>query len=129
MYRARAQRNAVAWLAILATCLLLIAPSISRVTATASMASSMGAMCGAQEQAGTRPSKDHHHTDVLDACAYCALVSHGTALGSAVVFSVPILPHAPAKVQLTGRSLATISVWRQPARGPPTRHTSALFPV
>ena len=119
MIRRRARRKTVAWLAMLAMCLLAIAPGISRILSTPSMAASMGEMCGDHEHHDAHDSKDHRHADALDACGYCVLVSHGTALGGTVVFSVPVLPAAPAAAQLTGRSTTIVRVWHQPARGPP----------
>lgn len=118
MSRARAQRKAVAWLAVLAAGLLLFAPTVSRVLLPASMDMAMGAMCG--EHGAAEPHSGHdHHADLLDACAYCALVSHGSLPLHAVAFSVPAIPAAPAAALPGGRSVAAIAVERLPARGPP----------
>lgn len=118
MSRAHAQRKAVAWLAVLAAGLLLFAPTVSRVLLPASMDMAMGAMCG--EHGAADPHSGHdHHADLLDACAYCALVSHGSLPLHAVAFSVPAIPAAPAAALPGGRSIAAIAVERLPARGPP----------
>ncbi|AIF47606.1 hypothetical protein HY57_10170 [Dyella japonica A8] len=116
----------VAWLAMLAIGLLVVAPSLSRITSTPSMAAAMGEMCDDHAHNDSPRPNDHRHADALDACAYCVLVSHGTALGGTVVFSVPPAPAAPAATPLTGRSITTVHVWRQPARGPPTRPVSVF---
>ena len=125
MARARAQRKAVAWLAVLAAGLLLFAPGVSRMLLPASMA--MAAMCGEHPHGDQHPDNSHH-TDPLNACAYCALVAHGTLPLDAVTFSVPAIPSAPAAVLPGGRSLTTLAVERLPARGPPGAHWS-LFAI
>nr|WP_233175457.1 DUF2946 domain-containing protein [Dyella sp. ASV24] len=120
MDRGRARRKLIAWLALLATCLLVVAPSVSRVAMAAPMAMSMEAMCGESQHAAPHSSRDHHHADVFDACAYCALVSHGTISSGVLAFFVPVIPSADLAASTTlpiGRALL---VQRRPARGPPS---------
>lgn len=126
MDRGRAQRKFVAWLALLATCLLVVAPSVSRVAMAAPMAMSMGDMCSADLHGATSPSRDHHHADALDACAYCALMSHGNVSSGALAFSVPAIPSADASTPSALPIGLAFLVQRQPARGPPSWSMSAF---
>lgn len=116
MDRGRARRKFVAWLALLATCLLVVAPSISRVA----MAAPMAAMCGGDQHAAPDPARDHHHADALDACAYCALVSHGTVSSGAWALSIPAIPPADATAPFALPIGTAHLVQRQRARGPPS---------
>jgi len=126
MIHGRARRKNIAWLAMLAMCLLVVAPSLSRILSSPSMPTSMDEMCSTHEHDAAHDTKDHRHADAMDACGYCVLVSHGTALGGTVAFSVPPLPVAPAATQLHGRRITIVRVWHQPARGPPFRRMSAF---
>lgn len=118
MHRGCAQRKSVAWLAVLAMCLLLFAPSISRVIPGDTSPMGMDSSCHEPMHGASHSSNDHHR-DAMDACGYCALASHGTVLRDTVVFSVPPMPAAPALVQQGGQSIVVTAVQRRLARGPP----------
>ncbi|WP_157971310.1 DUF2946 family protein [Dyella sp. C9] len=119
MHRTGTRRNVVAWLALWAACLLLFAPSISRLAMAANMDATMADMCGEHAQADEHSPAAHPGTDAMDACAYCALVSHGTVLGGTIVFTVPVLPGAPAIAPESGRRAAATAPRRRLARAPP----------
>ncbi|QAU23985.1 DUF2946 domain-containing protein [Dyella sp. M7H15-1] len=121
MHRGRAQHKSVAWLAMLAMCLLVFAPCISRIISGNAMALSMGMDGICSEHAHTTPhSPRDRHRDTMDACGYCVLISHGTMLCDTVVLCVPSMPLAFVfVVQPVGRRIAAAVVQRRLARGPP----------
>ncbi|WP_199100508.1 DUF2946 family protein [Dyella sp. ASV21] len=124
MGRGRVQRSAVAWLALWALCLLLVAPSVSRLHMAAGMPSGMGAMCG--DHGHAPPSTDPHHADALDACGYCVLIGHSPLLGGSIVFTVAALPGAPIKAFDDHQDASLAVARKQPARGPPAPALSTL---
>lgn len=100
MFRKRTQRGFIAWLAIAALGLLLVAPTISRTLAALSPAAVV-AVDGAAQDAGHDHTPTHHDPVVpsgLDACAYCVLMSHSPVLTAALM---PLLSIAPAALPAT----------------------------
>lgn len=119
MRRARRPHQAIAWLATLALCLLVLAPNVSRFVMATAMAADMGAMCEGHAHGGMPPAADPHHGDGLDACGYCTYATHNPALDARVVVVVAALPLAPPAARNTPYRAPRAIVHRPPARGPP----------
>lgn len=131
MLRRPARNRFVAWLAMLAICLLASAPTASRVIAAASAPAAAPVLSGGVEHAhaghadshGEQHADDQHpddgHADHMDACGYCTLAAHGSTLADAIVYTVPMLPAAPLAVAMDHRDVHVAAVRCPPARGPP----------
>ena len=100
MFRKRTQRGFIAWLAIAALGLLLVAPTISRTLAVLSPAA-MVCVDGAGHGASDIHTPAHHDPAIpsaLDACSYCVLMAHSPVLAAALM---PLLSIAPVSLPAT----------------------------
>ncbi|MHA6232977.1 DUF2946 family protein [Pseudomonas fluorescens group sp. PF-69] len=95
MPRTRTQRRFATWLAMLALGLLLFAPTVSR-TVQALEHSPDGAWCSEYTMGNAHhPSESGHAgSHVLDACAYCSLLSDNPALPWALAVLPALVPSA-----------------------------------
>ena len=120
VYRKRVQRGFIAWVALAALGLLLVAPTISRTLAALSTASSA---CVACPDAGMRDSHALHHDpavpSALDACAYCTLMSHSPVLTVALLSLLPVAPASLPATVLVVRAAPLLRPLDVRPRGPP----------
>nr|WP_165583142.1 DUF2946 domain-containing protein [Dyella soli] len=123
LIRNKAQRGYVAWLAMAALWLLVVAPSISRALPPAWTGPDLGAWCtghGLSEQHPS-PSSPDAPGPHADPCGYCVLLGHSPLLAAAPVVAPAALampPLRPAAVPaLHGHALPLLSA---NPRGPPS---------
>jgi hypothetical protein len=120
VFRKRAQRGFIAWMAFAALGLLLVAPTISRTLATLATASST---CVACPDEGMRDSHALHHDpaapSALDACAYCTLMSHNPVLTAALLSLLPVAPASLPATALVVRATPLLRPLDVRPRGPP----------
>ena len=121
MFRRKASRQVVSWLALLAMALIVVMPVISRVMPmpmTGSM-QGMGDACP-QRMAGEKHPAPADPADSTDRCGYCVLLGHQSILASSQVLH--LLPAAPGVAESTSlrvrRMDATPRLSADP-RGPP----------
>ncbi|MHA6204910.1 DUF2946 family protein [Dyella soli] len=103
MIRSRAHRRFVAWLAIAAMWLMIVAPAVSRTLPAAWSMPDLGAWCGDHNTNPTHPSSPQPHDFVLEKCGYCGLLSDSPTLTGAA-WHPPILP--PVVAMPHGRVIA-----------------------
>lgn len=127
MFRRRAPNKFVAWLAMLAICLLAAVPTVSRVIAATTVAAEIGCVEHVQSDHRHGKGEDQRPADGLDACSYCALAAHGSFLGSAIACVVPLVPAAPLAVAVDRRAVVVAAVRCPPARGPPAAASNAAL--
>ncbi|MEO5810651.1 MAG: DUF2946 family protein [Rhodanobacter sp.] len=121
MFRKRAQRGFIAWLAIAALGLLLVAPTISRTLAALSPASASCVLCSAQVAGDTHPAMHHDPATpfALDACAYCTLISHSPVLTAALMSLLPVAPTSLPATTPVVRPAPMLRPFDVRPRGPP----------
>ncbi|SFS16493.1 Protein of unknown function [Dyella sp. OK004] len=84
MIRLRTQRRFVAWLAMAAIWLTIVAPVISQTLPTAGPMPGMGMMCGEHVEHAGHPASPHPHVPSMEHCGYCSLLSHTPVLSGAI---------------------------------------------
>jgi hypothetical protein len=87
-----------AWLGLIAMWLIVFAPMVSQLVASARADEPVAALCSAEQ-----PSTPDHHTahDSLDACGYCSLLAHHVAappLPPVALFAFVVLSSADLPV-------------------------------
>ncbi|MFC5583179.1 DUF2946 domain-containing protein [Rhodanobacter terrae] len=122
VFRHKAFRQVVSWLALLAMALVVVMPAVSRVMP---MTASMPSMQGMAEACPQRTGEEKHPApghpaDPTDRCGYCVLFGHQSILASSHVLH--LLPAAPGAAESTPlpvrRKDATRRLSADP-RGPP----------
>lgn len=127
MSRKLTHQRFVAWLAIAAMWLMIVAPVVSRSLPDApsmpgmDMGTDMGASCpghGADAHHPSAPSEPSLH---MDHCGYCTLLGHSPLLsGHTIVFSPPALPVARVLPRWTFGTNYVEPVLSANPRGPPS---------
>ncbi len=82
MIRSRAHRRFVAWLAMAAMWLTIVAPVVSQTLSSSRSTPALGASCDGHADDMTHPSPPHGH--LMEQCGYCGLLSHSPTLTGAV---------------------------------------------
>jgi len=89
--RSRTHRRFVAWLAIAAIWLTIVAPVISQTLPAAWALPDLGPWCGGHAYDTTTPSAPSTPDHLLDKCGYCGLLSESPTLAS-VAWLPTVLP-------------------------------------
>ncbi|HEY9133128.1 MAG TPA: DUF2946 domain-containing protein [Dyella sp.] len=116
-----AQRRFVAWLAIAAMALLVLAPDISRYLVAAHAMPALAADCpehaGHADHAATPDPQAITHGD---ACGYCTLFGHTPVTPTVYRLAIPAAPWlATAPVQLPAARGGNTPIISAAPRGPP----------
>jgi hypothetical protein len=119
--RARTRKQSGTWLALLAMCLIVFAPLVSQMLASARAASPDAALCSAGPQI-------HSHAAVADdplaACGYCNLLATPAAPPPVAPSAAPWLPLLAAVVVLPAlrADFPTLPYFAGYPRAPPSAH-------
>jgi hypothetical protein len=113
-------KRCIAWLAMVAMWLTIVAPVVSRVLPDSQMSPALGAWCTGHVLSNQHPSSPSDPTSSLDHCGYCTLLGHSPLVsGDAIVFSPPALPAAVVLQSWVFRASYTEPVLSANPRGPP----------
>lgn len=97
----RTRNHTVAWLGMIAMLLVVFAPLVSQLLASARADTPVGIICSAA--AGEQPGTKHSASpDALSACGYCNLLAHhvpAPAIASSPLPSHVVLAAAPVSAQ------------------------------
>lgn len=120
MARKSAHQRFVAWLAMAALWLTIVAPVVSRTLPDAQSMPDLGAWCtshGLSDHHPPAPSAPPMH---MDDCGYCTLLGHSPLVSShAIVFLAPPSPPAPSLVPWATGARYVEPVLSANPRGPP----------
>jgi len=118
-------RRWMAWLAMAAMWLTIVAPVVSRVLPDAQMSPALGAWCTGHGLSNQHLSSPSDPASSLDHCGYCTLLGHSPLVsGDAIVFSPPALPAAAAPLLWVFRASYVEPVLSASPRGPPALRRS-----
>ncbi|WP_199098808.1 DUF2946 domain-containing protein [Dyella sp. ASV21] len=118
-----ASRRWVAWLALAAMWLLVVAPTLSRAMPPSWIAPDLGAWCtghGLSTHHPGGPSAPGDPGEHLDRCGYCVLLGHSPLLTSGVILitAAAALPPSAPLAQPSTHGHARLLLGARP-RGPP----------
>jgi hypothetical protein len=119
VFRRKASRQVVSWLALLAMALIVMMPVISRVMPMTGSMQGMGGACP-HRMGGKKHPAPNHLADPTDRCGYCVLLDHQSILAAShVSYLLPAAPIVAESTPIRVRRMDATPRLSADPRGPP----------